>query len=1052
MNKKILLAFITVVSIAFIYNYSTQKTTLSKTELLRKKHATYLEQHEFTKRDNISKKERKAQGLPPNAYFEQEFLNEINPTTGKTHKENVFRLQKQLDEQRASQRVPGEASNPWVERGPRNVGARTRAIIFDPNDPTQETVFAGAVSGGLWKNTNISNVNSSWTQVGISENLSVSCITIDPNDSNIWYVGTGESYSARVANGNGVWKSTDGGATFSHLFGGISGPVAYDQGPILTVNNPAGISGDYNVVLSRGFGGGILTPITADLVLVDDGAAPNDDACTIIINPAALNGKIAVMRRGSCNFDDKVRRAEDAGAIAVLVVNNVSTPPFGMIGDDLTITIPAVMISLAEGNAIIAALGSGVNGTLTGGGIGWNIVPGVQFVNDIAVRDNNGVSEVYVAVGDSYYPEGLPSVALGSQDMGIYKSTNGTDFTKMTFPLTVSGDLYEPNNVKISADNSIYVATNRGIGRNSGGGAIFKSTDGTTFTLKYVIPNARRTELAPSALTVGTFYVLAQISSSTNPVGIYKTTDDFATVNTLVLPNDADPDISANDFTRGQGGYNLLIKLHPRNDDLLYVGGINLFKTTNGGSSWSQKTQWNDCCGYQYIHADQHGVAFSDASSPNVVFANDGGVYFSSNGGTNIYGRKWGYNTLQFYSVGVAPTTALTGEYFIAGAQDNGTQLFANASSGINSSSRVWGGDGAQSIFDQDGSDRYYITNYIYNRTIRLHNYANGQTRTINSETTYYGDFINAEELDSNLNLLYSNYSSGSSYDIRKYSNLLSGTVGVATISNSLMDSEPSVMKVSPYTTNKTVLFIGLKNSKLIKVISANDEQGSIWSDITGASFVGTISDIELGTNEDEIFITMHNYGVVSIWYSSDGGATWADKEGDFPDIPVKAILQNPLRTEEVIIGTELGVWKTSNFNEASPNWVQANSGMNNVKVTDLDLRDDNMVFAATYGRGVFSGQFTAEEGLSVADVFESNAFKIYPTVSEGNFTVFANNNLGNTKMIIFDMNGKKVHAQKLDFNLQETQRVSVNLNPGVYIVNLIDKNNNKKSSKIIIK
>ncbi len=1050
MRKKLLLIFLTVISIALIYNYSTQNTTSSETDILREKHASYLKQHEFTKRDNLSKKERKAQGLPPNAYFEQEFLNEINPNTGRTHKENVFRLQKELDEQRASQRVPGEASNPWIERGPRNVGARTRAIIFDPNDPTQETVFSGAVSGGLWKNTNISNVNSNWTQVGISENLSISCIAIDPNNSNIWYVGTGESYSARVANGNGVWKSTDGGATWNHLFGGITGPSAYDPGPMLTVNNPVGVAGDYNVVLSRGFGGGILSPITADLVLAQDSTSPTDDACSNIVNSAALNGKIALIRRGNCNFDDKVRRAEDAGALAVIVVNNVSTPPFGMIGDDLSITIPAVMISMAEGDAIIAALGSGVNGTLTGGGIGWNIVPGVQFINDIAVRDNNGVSEVYVGVGDSYYPEGSPAVALGSQEMGIYKSTNGTDFTKMTFPLTPSGDLYEINNIKISADNSIYVATNRGIGRNSGGGAIFKSTDGTTFTLKHLVSNARRTEIQTSALTPGTIWVLAQLTT-TNPVGLYKTIDDFATVNTLALPNDADQDIPANDFTRGQGGYNLLIKVHPRNDGILYVGGINLFKSTNGGNSWSQKTQWNDCCGYQKIHADQHGVAFSDASSPNMVFANDGGVYFSSNGGTNINGRKWGYNTLQFYSVGVAPTTAFTGEYFIAGAQDNGTQLFANASAGINSSSRVWGGDGAHSFFDQDGSDRYYITNYIYNRTIRLYNYANGQTRTINSEDAYYGDFINAEALDSNLDILYSNYTSASSDAVRRYSNIKSGTISRVNLTNSLMDSEPSNLKVSQYTTNATNLYIGLKNGKVLKVTGANDEQSSTWTDITGVNFVGSVSDIEFGANESEIFVTMHNYGVVSIWYSNDGGATWADKEGDFPDIPVKTVLQNPLRPEEVLIGTELGVWKTANFDTPSPNWVQSDTGMNNVKVTDLDLRDDNMVFAATYGRGVFSGQFTAE-GLSVNDVFEKNAFIIYPTISEGNFTVSAQNNLGSAKMDIFDMTGKKVHAQNLDFNQQEKHQVSVNLNLGVYIVRLVDENNNKTSSKIIIK
>ena len=107
----------------------------------------------------------------------------------------------------------------------------------------------------------------------------------------------------------------------------------------------------------------------------------------------------------------------------------------------------------------------------------------------------------------------------------------------------------------------------------------------------------------------------------------------------------------------------------------------------------------------------------------------------------------------------------------------------------------------------------------------------------------------------------------------------------------------------------------------------------------------------------------MSNYNVTSIWYTSNGTSatpTWVNKEGNFPDIPVRCILQNPLLpTTEVIVGSDLGVWFTNNFNAASPTWYQSYNGMRNVKVTDLDLRNDNVVFAATYGRGVFSGTFT---------------------------------------------------------------------------------------------
>ena len=78
--------------------------------------------------------------------------------------------------------------------------------------------------------------------------------------------------------------------------------------------------------------------------------------------------------------------------------------------------------------------------------------------------------------------------------------------------------------------------------------------------------------------------------------------------------------------------------------------------------------------------------------------------------------------------------------------------------------------------------------------------------------------------------------------------------------------------------------------------------------------------DIEIGKDENHIFVTFHNYGVENIFYSSDGGETWEEKEGDLPDIPVRCILQNPLSENEVIIGTELGVWYTKDF-EANEEW-----------------------------------------------------------------------------------------------------------------------------------
>ena len=746
--------------------------------------------------------------------------------------------------------------------------------------------------------------------------------------------------------------------TWAKIFGGISGATSFQSASDISVNSPAGIAGNYQSFPTTAFGSTITATLTADLILANDPTGVATEACNAF--GATVTGKIAVIRRGNCNFVDKVKNAQDSGAIGVIMMNNVDGAPVPMGGTDATITIPSVMISKADGDILETALNAGtVNGSLNlaTGTFTGNLVPGIQHINDMKIRNNSGVSELYVAAGDSFYRSANATTYLGGPEYGLYKTVDGgANWSEVSLPLTANNRKHCPNDIEIASDNKIWVSTTESALFNEGGGIVFSSTDGVNFATIYTVPDADRTQIAVSSTTADKVYVLAETSTG---VTMRRTTTGFvpANVTTLALPNDADTGIDANDFTRGQAFYDLLIRVDPTNDNILYVGGIDLFKSTNGGTSWSQISHWYGGWGYQEVHADQHGLAFS--SSSKMVFSNDGGVYLSTNAGNNIFPRKKGYNTLQFYTVGVAPTTAFSGnEYFLAGAQDNGTLMIENASDGVNSFYERQGGDGAYSFFDQDGTDQYCIANYVYNGNIKLYDFSNGNVRTINNESGSNGDFINQEALDSNLDILYSNYSSSSDFIVRMYRNIKSGTVTKTNIADaSIMDSEPSALTVSHYTTNQSNLFIGLKNGKLIKIAGTTNTfpNNPIWTDITGTDFVGSISDIELGTNENEIFVTMHNYGVQNIWYTADGGTTWVGKEGNLPDIPVKAILQNPLLLEEVIVGTDLGVWYTKNFNDESPKWDSAFNGMSNVRVTDLDMRDDYKVFAATYGRGVFS-------------------------------------------------------------------------------------------------
>lgn len=135
--------------------------------------------------------------------------------------------------------------------------------------------------------------------------------------------------------------------------------------PLLTVNSPGGIAGTYDVGTAS-FGPALTAAgVTGNVVLATDGVGATNDGCTALTNAGAIAGNIALIDRGTCTFVVKAANAQAAGAIAVIVADNVAgSPPGGLGGVDPTITIPSVRITLADGNLIKANLGVGVNATL----------------------------------------------------------------------------------------------------------------------------------------------------------------------------------------------------------------------------------------------------------------------------------------------------------------------------------------------------------------------------------------------------------------------------------------------------------------------------------------------------------------------------------------------------------------------------------------------------------------------------------------------------------------------------------------------------------------
>jgi hypothetical protein len=132
--------------------------------------------------------------------------------------------------------------------------------------------------------------------------------------------------------------------------------------PGLTVNSPASVAGHY-LVGSAAFGATIGSPTVTGLLVLSQDAALATNACNPLTND--LTGKIGVADRGTCTFAVKAKNMQNAGAIGALIVNNAAgSPPPGLGGADPTITIPVGSLTQADGTAIKAQIGGGVNATL----------------------------------------------------------------------------------------------------------------------------------------------------------------------------------------------------------------------------------------------------------------------------------------------------------------------------------------------------------------------------------------------------------------------------------------------------------------------------------------------------------------------------------------------------------------------------------------------------------------------------------------------------------------------------------------------------------------
>ncbi len=677
------------------------------------------------------------------------------------------------------------------------------------------------------------------------------------------------------------------------------------------------------------------------------------------------------------------------------------------------------------------------------GGTTWSILSSTttfQFVYDLVVRNEGGSQGVIYVV------------ARIGNNTDTYRSIDGgvTWTTVTTLP---------HRDLEIGPDNTLWAG--------GASGDVFSSTDGITWNEVYTSGNGR-VEVATAQSNSDVVYALVENGNALQE--IVKTIDGGSNWTNISEPADVnDSSVPSDDFTRSQAWYDLIAVVNPTDENEVHVGGVNTFKTSNGGTTWEKTSSWSSGRdnSVSFVHADIHNIIFRPGNNA-ILYGTDGGIFYAPDASliptsgtdaftTGIFPRNRNYNVTQFYSAAIDPVNT---NGFLGGTQDNGSPYFN--SSGIDDTQDYSGGDGGFCFIDQtailgsgiDGS--YYIVSNTGNR-YRLHDFNDNIFNITITNNAGNGSFINPADYDDVNNRLYSfNGGNNISRTVLAADNATQGTstgLFIGGSSSSIFISEiggqtVTHIRVSPYEESNRAIFIGTSSGRVIK--RTEDTNVTL---INTSTVVGAVSSIDVGASDDELIVTYSNFGVTSVLYTSDGGANWEDKEGNLPDMPVRWSLFNPLDRKEVILATEAGIWRTSDITATTPTWNPVSTGMGAVRVDMLQYREsDNLILAATHGRGMFTSVFTATTA-SIDDVLtDKKVFTVFPTISNGDFTVFAKNDLGKTKLSVFDIAGKQVHASTINFNENTNQQVSVNLRSGIYIVNLVDENNRKSSSKIIIR
>jgi uncharacterized repeat protein (TIGR01451 family) len=496
---------------------------------------------------------------------------------------------------------------------------------------------------------------------------------------------------------------------------------------------------------------------------------------------------------------------------------------------------------------------------------------------------------------------------------------------------------------------------------------IFKSSDASGSSWVEVnlqgVTGSRddRTELALAPSTSGMGQVLYGVTVAYNVTNyrqdvrwFKKSTDGGTTWSDVVIPTINST--SSGHFTWGNGYYALSLAVHPTDPNTVYAGSYIWCRSTNGGASWNTALS---------TYAYHHGLYFQPGSNTNVAVASTDGVRWSLDWGSNsvvapsLLSRNNGYRAGEVG--GVALKASPGSSFILANVQPQGIVQLTSA--GLSLGQVISPGSVSSdpnslnvAFIDEDEPGLQLVSSF--GTFYRVDNYIRSTVCSLNT----YGSIIPAD-YDSQANTLYTadyNYTTGQAL-LHKTTNVATTPTNTTVSLGSFLYSSSSFLKLSK---DRNALFL-CNSNKLYKITNLSQSTPTVTAiDNNAFPQYTSISSVDVGATDNELLVTLSNYGIQSVWYTSDGGVSWTGKDQSnygLPDIPVRHALFNPQNRKQVFLATELGIWSTTDITATNPGWTFTSSGLGTYRVNQLRYRaSDGLLTAATSGRGIWTSDALA--------------------------------------------------------------------------------------------